>query len=127
MITDFPEFESVNKLIELPTGRYIVVESFYRANAEFFVQATMSEIYSVAQNRIVGADIQILTEQGDLYFRDFYLTASGAWRNSYGATAWNLRDLLPGELLNYTLTSRRGTVVDHDGRGNLVRALEGAK
>lgn len=127
MITDLPDFESVNKLEELPRGRYIVVESIYRRGVEWSAQATMSEILTVAEGRTVGIDMQVLTDEGEFRFRDFYLTASGVWRDSYGATAWKLQDLLPPELVKYTLMSRRGTVVDHDGEGNLIQVREGAK
>ena len=124
MITDFPGFGSVNTLETLPSGRYFVVESIYHRAAESSAQVTMSEILPVAENRTVAVDLQVLTDEGELRFRDFYLTASGAWRDSYGATAWKLRDLLPPELAKYTLTSRQGTVVDHDGHGNLLQVPE---
>ena len=121
MISDLPGFVSVNKLESLPSGRYFVVESIYQPAAESSALVTMSEILTVAGNRTVAVDLQVLTDEGELRFRDFCLTASGAWRDSYGATAWKLQDLLPSELAKYTLTSRQGTVVDHDGHGNLLQ------
>lgn len=121
MITDLPGFVSVNTLEALPRGRYFVVESIYQRGAESSALVTMSEILPVAENRTVAVDLQVLTDEGELRFRDFYMTASGAWRDSYGATAWTLQDLLPPELAKFTLASRQGTVVDHDGHGNLLK------
>lgn len=121
MITDLPGFVSVNTLEALPSGRYFLVESIYQRAAESSALVTMSEILLIAGNRTVAVDLQVLTDDGELRFRDFYLTASGAWRDSYGATAWKLQDLFPPELAKYTLTSRQGTVVDHDGQGSLLQ------
>ena len=124
MITDLPGFVSVNKLEALPRGRYFVVESIYQRAADSSALVTMSEILTVAENRTVAVDLHVLTDEGELRFRDFCLTSSGAWRDSYGATAWKLQDLLPPELAKYTLRSRQGTVVDHDGHGNLLQVQE---
>lgn len=121
MITDLPGFVSVNKLEALPRGRYFVVESIYQCAADSSALVTMSEILTVAENGTVAVDLHVLTDEGELRFRDFCLTSSGAWRDSYGATAWKLQDLLPPELAKYTLRSRQGTVVDHDGHGNLLQ------
>ena len=122
MITDLPNFVSINKLADLPKGRYAVVESIYQQSNKPTQRAIMSEIVTLPESRTVGVDLQVVTEDRELRFRDFYLTASGAWRDSYGATARALFDLFPLVLAAFALTSRRGTIVEHDGQGRLTQA-----
>lgn len=74
MITDLPGFMSVNKLKALPRGRYFVVESIYQRAADSSALVTMSEILTVAENRTVAVDLHVLTDEGELRFRDFCLT-----------------------------------------------------
>lgn len=121
MIADLPDFRSINRLDELPRGRYVVVESVYRPNGRSTTHAVMTEIVTFVGNETIGVDLQVFMGDGELRFRDFCLTASGAWRDSYGATAWMLKDLLPRDLLTLALKSRQGTIVDHDGRGKLIQ------
>lgn len=120
MITDLPDFDSVNKLNDLPQGRYVVVESVYLRDGRSPMEAVLTEMVTLAENKIVCVDLQVMTVAGELRFRDFCLTPSGSWRDSYGATAFQLRDLLPSELSDCVLTLRRGTFVHHDGSGNLT-------
>lgn len=121
MIIDLPDFASINNLSDLPKGRYAVVESVYQDSDRPTHQAIMSEIVTLADNRTVGVDLQVQTGDRGTRFRDFCLTSSGAWRDSYGATARELFDLLPLELAAFALTSRLGTVVEHDGHGRLTQ------
>lgn len=125
MIIDFPDFESQNALTELPAGRYMIVESLYALESLPSCQVILSEIVSVNESRTVGADLQILFADGSSLFRDFAFAPDGGWRDSYGAKADTLADLLPPEVANFRLVNRLGTVVEHDGRGHLIAVGDG--
>jgi hypothetical protein len=119
MIVDLPNFESINRLEDLPAGRYVVVESVYRLAGATPCGAVLSELVAVDTGLAIGADLQIALRDGTLLFRDFAVARDGAWRDSYGAKARSLADLLPPELAGFMLVSRKGIVVSHDGRGRL--------
>lgn len=118
MIIDFPDFESQNNLAELPAGRYVIVESLYALERLPSCQVILSEILS--ESRTVGADLLINFADGSSLFRDFAMAPDGGWRDSYGAKADALGDLLPPEVANFKLINRLGTVVEHDGHGHLT-------
>lgn len=120
MITELPDFVSVNQLSDVPPGQYLVVESFY-ARSDKAVSGLLRELISAENNRTVAADLQFAMEDGLLRFRDFALCADGTWRDSYGARGNALADLLPPDFLRYTLVKRRAIRVQHDGRADLVQ------
>lgn len=119
MIVDFPDFISVNRLTELPAGRYIVMESVYTLRGAAPCNAIFSEIVADT-GRTVGADLQVVLADGTLLFRDFAVARDGVWRDSYGAKAAALADLLPPELAKFILVHRQGIAVEHDGSGQLI-------
>lgn len=119
MITDFPDFESVNRLADLPAGRYVVVESTYGLPGDARYRAILTEIVPDGGNQAVGVDIQVGFPDGSLLFRDFARASDSAWRDSYGAKADSVADLFPQELARFELMQRHGTTVEHDGAGQL--------
>lgn len=120
MIIDLPDFESQNVLAELPAGRYMVIESLYALERLPSCQVILSEIVTASESRTVGADLQILFSDGSSLFRDFAMAPDGGWRDSYGAKADTLADLLPPEVASFKLINRLGTLVEHDGHGRLI-------
>lgn len=120
MIVEFPDFESKNSLADVAAGTYIVVESLYLSARTSGCQAIVSELLRADPQRRVGVDLQITLADGLVLFRDFARAHDGAWRNSYGAKANALEDLLPPELARFRLARRMCTVVEHDGQGTLV-------
>jgi hypothetical protein len=127
MIADLPNFVSMNRLEDLPAGRYVVVESVYHLAGEQPCHAVLSEIVPSDTGNPVGADLQVVLQDGTLLFRDFAIARDGAWRDSYGAKAAALADLLPPELARFTLVQRQGLRVDHDGCGRLSVASNSEK
>jgi hypothetical protein len=119
MITDFPDFESANRLADLPAGRYVIVESLYSRAAAPRCRVILSELVADGAGRATAADLQVVLQDGTVLFRDFSVTADGAWRDSYGAKADALADLLPPDLVRFELLRRQGIVVEHDGKGTL--------
>jgi hypothetical protein len=122
MIVDLPDFESINRLADLPAGRYAIVESIYQAPGMPSCHAVLSEVVVPDTGRSVGADLQVVLPDATMLFRDFSIACDGAWRDSYGAKAASLADLLPPELAQFTLVTRQGVLVDHDGQGRLIPA-----
>ncbi|WP_371765515.1 hypothetical protein [Massilia sp.] len=121
MIVDVPQFRSLNKLADLPAGRYSVVESIYYGGTASSCIAILSEIIPSRALAAVAADLQVITADGVILYRDFACAPDGAWRDSYGAKAATLGELLPAELSRFRLTQRVGTIVQHDGKGSLTR------
>lgn len=119
MIVSLPDFASVNRLEDLAAGRYFVVESVYRFAGVPPCHAVLSEIVLHDTGRSVGADVQVVLHDGTSLFRDFAIAPDGAWRESYGAKAPALADLLPPELMEFTLGGRQAIAVIHDGKGEL--------
>lgn len=125
MITDLPEFESVNRLAGVPAGRYVIVESVYRLTGTSPCHAILSEIVRPDSGAPIGADLQVVLADRTTLFRDFALAPDGAWRDTYGAKAPSLADLLPPELARFRLVRRQAILVDHDGVGGLRPAAGG--
>ena len=123
MIVDLPDFDSVNRLADLDPGRYLVMESTYHLAGASPCHAIFTEMVAPGTGRSVGADLQVLFQDGTMLFRDFAIARDGAWRDSYGAKAAALADLLPPELARFVLVRRRGILVDHDGFGGLTPTL----
>lgn len=119
MIVDLPDFASVNDLADLPAGRYVLVESVYCGPGTPSCHAVLSEVVVPDTGRPVGADLQVVLPDATTLFRDFAIARDGAWRDSYGAKARSLADLLPPELARFRLVKRQGMLVDHDGQGGL--------
>jgi hypothetical protein len=119
MIADYPEFESVNRLADLPAGWYYVVESTYELPGTPQCSAILSELVSWAETAALGADLQVILADNTILFRDFAVAPDGGWRDSFGAKANALADLLPLELKDFALVRRRRIFVDHDGKGSL--------
>jgi hypothetical protein len=84
----------------------------------------LSEIVSHETGRPVGADVQVMLHDGTSLFRDFAVARDGAWRDSYGAKAPELAELLPPELMEFTLVGRQAITVIHDGKGLLSPASD---
>jgi len=123
MIVDLPDFDSVNRLADLDAGRYIVIESTYHLAGTSPCHAILTEMVAPGTGRPVGADLQVVFRDGATLFRDFAIARDGAWRDSYGAKAPALADLMPLELARFVLVRRRGILVDHDGFGGLEVSL----
>lgn len=119
MIVDLPDFESINRLADLPAGRYAIVESVYLGPGTPSCHAVLSEVIVPDTGRAVGADLQVVLPDATMLFRDFAIARDGAWRDSYGAKAPSLADLLPPELAQFSLVTCQGILVDHDGKGRL--------
>jgi hypothetical protein len=120
MVIDFPGFASMNRLSDFPRGRYTVVESIYDSARFPDHQAILSELVPAGGNAVIGADLQLLLDDGTVLFRDFQRLPDGGWRDSYGAKAGSLDGLLPPELSDFTLRQRHGMPVEHDGMGRIV-------
>lgn len=121
MIINAPEFRSLNRLDDLPAGRFFIVESVYSGGAASGCTAVLSEIIPCSAALAVAMDIQIILADGAMLFRDFAVAPDGAWRDSYGAKAAALAELFPPELSRFRLVRRVGTIVEHDGKGALTR------
>jgi hypothetical protein len=120
MIIDLPEFVSLNRLTDVPAGRFLVVESIYRRAGNAPCAAILSELIPEGSNASLGADLQVVLADGSILFRDFAIDHDGSWRDSYGAKANTLADLLPLELARLKLEQQRGALVEHDGSGQLT-------
>lgn len=127
MIIDQPHFISENRLADLPAGGYIVVESVYARIRDALPAVVLSELLCAATHCTIGADLLFTDADGVQWLRDFCVAADGSWRDSYGARAGSLADLLPSELQPFVLMSRRGITVHHDGNGHLIRTSLEAK
>jgi hypothetical protein len=119
VLIDLPDFESVNHLADMSAGHYAIVESVYRAAGGAYCHAVLSELVVPDTGNTIGADLQVVLSDGTTLFRDFAIARDGAWRDSYGAKAPSLADLLPAQLARFTLVQRRGILVGHDGLGRL--------
>lgn len=115
MIADRPDFNSVNRLSDVPSGPYLLVESTYRGGRENDERAVLVELVNQANGHVVGADLTVTLSDSSILFRDFAVAPDGAWRDSYGLKRDRLADLLPPDLASFTLVERLGQVVDHDG------------
>lgn len=125
MLVDLPDFSSENRLADLPFGRYAVIESMYQL-ADPPCHAILTELLQADRQHAVAADLQVVLADREMLFRDFAVAPDGAWRDSYGATAASLGELLPMELADFLLVSRRKIDIEHDGAGRLSMAIDEA-
>lgn len=122
MITYLPDFVSLNRLDDVPPGRYFVVESLYALKGSV-PTALLRELVTV-NNNTVAADLQFSGADGTVLFRDFALCPDGTWRDSYGSRSEHLANLMPSEFMRYQLIDRKALQVEHDGQANLTPVVE---
>lgn len=100
MFTDH-KIESVNLIESLPDGVYAGARSLYQLpGAE--KREVLVDLWSGPDSdhdlRVI--DITVVESEGALSFRDFMLTQSGDWRDSYGARSEDVFALMPPEILD---------------------------
>lgn len=120
MISTPPGFASLNRLSDLPAGRYIAIKSRYSLTEGGGYRAEMWELLDIGPSTVIAADLMFYPSDGTCLFRDFALLPDGRWRDSYGARAERLGDLLPPELGQFSLHGRVGAIVDIDTDGGFA-------
>lgn len=120
MISSPPGFASLNRLSDLLAGRYIAIKSQYGLEAGEGYRAEMLELLDIGTSTVIAADLKFYPPDGTCLFRDFALLPDGRWRDSYGARADRLGDLLPPELGQFSLHGRVGAIVDIDSDGSFA-------
>lgn len=120
MISTPPGFASLNRLSDLLAGRYIAIKSQYRLAEGDGYRAEIWELLDISTSTVIAADLMFYPPDGTCLFRDFALLPDGRWRDSYGARADRLGDLLPPELGQFSLQGRVGAIVDIGADGGFA-------
>jgi hypothetical protein len=99
------EIESVNTLDQLPRGRYCVTREGYvsRRGGQYALMYT----YLLEGDEFpLACDLLFIEAGGAARQVSFVRMPDGAWRDSFGAKADDLRALLPQEVCGYQLVSK---------------------
>lgn len=108
MFTEINGFESLNSVNNLLKGNYQEITSLYQ-NEDGSSTAILKEFSHEDTQVTTVCDLIIVLPNNDILFRDFMLIADGTWRDSYGGRATTIDELLPGELMDMRLVSRKNS------------------